>query len=68
MNFLFIPRYNCDVCSPDIIGNIPNSSVTNYFSPDVNFCGYTIPHPSEHKINMRIQTNGKLSNYSNKLS
>ncbi|XP_046854262.1 DNA-directed RNA polymerases I and III subunit RPAC2-like [Xenia sp. Carnegie-2017] len=25
---------------------------------DVSFCGYTIPHPSEHKINMRIQTNG----------
>ncbi|CAK9294375.1 unnamed protein product [Gordionus sp. m RMFG-2023] len=24
--------------------------------PDVEFCGYTIPHPSEHKINIRIQT------------
>lgn len=29
-----------------------------YFSPDVTFCGYTIPHPSEDKINFRIQTSG----------
>ncbi|XP_028408607.1 DNA-directed RNA polymerases I and III subunit RPAC2-like [Dendronephthya gigantea] len=28
---------------------------------DVGFCGYTIPHPSEHKINIRIQTNGILA-------
>jgi len=27
-------------------------------SPDVAFCGYSIPHPSENKINLRIQTNG----------
>ncbi|KEF61761.1 DNA-directed RNA polymerase I and III subunit RPAC2 [Exophiala aquamarina CBS 119918] len=25
-------------------------------SPDVEFCGYTIPHPSETKMNIRIQT------------
>ena len=25
----------------------------------VVFCGYTIPHPSEHKVNFRIQTNTK---------
>lgn len=30
-------------------------------NPDVSFCGYSIPHPSEHKINMRIQTNGVLA-------
>ncbi|KAL2815924.1 DNA-directed RNA polymerase [Aspergillus granulosus] len=24
--------------------------------PDVEFCGYTIPHPSESKMNLRIQT------------
>ncbi|KAL4926468.1 DNA-directed RNA polymerase core subunit RPC19 [Aspergillus undulatus] len=24
--------------------------------PDVEFCGYTIPHPSETKMNIRIQT------------
>ncbi|XP_071087882.1 DNA-directed RNA polymerases I and III subunit RPAC2-like isoform X1 [Haliotis cracherodii] len=28
-------------------------------SADVQFCGYSIPHPSETKINFRIQTNGK---------
>ena len=30
----------------------------NTHSPDVTFCGYSVPHPSEHKINLRIQTNG----------
>jgi hypothetical protein len=29
-------------------------------SPDVEFCGYSIPHPSETKMNLRIQTYGKL--------
>ena len=28
-------------------------------SPDVEFCGYSIPHPSEAKMNLRIQTWGK---------
>ena len=26
-------------------------------NPNVIFCGYTIPHPSEIKVNFRIQTN-----------
>lgn len=26
------------------------------FSPNVEFCGYSIPHPSEPKMNIRIQT------------
>lgn len=30
-------------------------------SPDVEFCAYSIPHPSEPKMNIRIQTYGKLS-------
>ncbi|KAI5294228.1 RNA polymerase subunit AC19 [Ascosphaera acerosa] len=25
-------------------------------NPEVEFCGYTIPHPSESKMNLRIQT------------
>ncbi|KAL5334785.1 DNA-directed RNA polymerase [Aspergillus crustosus] len=25
-------------------------------NPEVEFCGYTIPHPSEAKMNVRIQT------------
>ncbi|GFO09289.1 DNA-directed RNA polymerases i and iii subunit rpac2-like [Plakobranchus ocellatus] len=28
-------------------------------SPDVAFVGYSITHPSENKINLRIQTTGK---------
>ena len=26
-------------------------------NPNVIFCGYTIPHPSENKVNFKIQTN-----------
>ncbi|XP_012722303.2 DNA-directed RNA polymerases I and III subunit RPAC2 [Fundulus heteroclitus] len=29
-------------------------------NPDVEFCGYTITHPSESKINFRIQTRGGI--------
>ena len=28
-------------------------------NPDVEFCGYCIPHPAENKINLRIQTKGE---------
>ena len=28
---------------------------------DVEFCGYSIPHPSENKLNIRIQTYGKMT-------
>jgi DNA-directed RNA polymerases I and III subunit RPAC2 len=28
-------------------------------SPDVEFCGYSIPHPAEPKMHLRIQTYGK---------
>ncbi|KAH6564740.1 hypothetical protein BASA82_000869 [Batrachochytrium salamandrivorans] len=27
-------------------------------NPAVSFCGYSIPHPSEYQINLRIQTDG----------
>uniref|UniRef100_T1JBQ8 DNA-directed RNA polymerases I and III subunit RPAC2 n=1 Tax=Strigamia maritima TaxID=126957 RepID=T1JBQ8_STRMM len=27
-------------------------------NPEVQFCGYTVPHPSENKIHFRIQTYG----------
>ena len=26
------------------------------YSPDVIFCGYTIPHPSDNKMHLRIET------------
>ncbi|XP_062380512.1 DNA-directed RNA polymerases I and III subunit RPAC2 [Sardina pilchardus] len=29
-------------------------------NPEVDFCGYSITHPSESKINFRIQTRGGL--------
>lgn len=33
--------------------------LTSDYSRDVDFCGYSIPHPSEAKMNVRIQTTGK---------
>ncbi|KAI3404828.2 RPC19 [Candida oxycetoniae] len=30
-------------------------------NPEVEFCGYSIPHPSENKLNVRIQTYGNIS-------
>jgi DNA-directed RNA polymerases I and III subunit RPAC2 len=32
-------------------------------SPDVEFCGYSIPHPSEALMNIRIQTYGQYGSY-----
>lgn len=34
-----------------------------FTSPDVEFCGYSIPHPSETKMNLRIQTYGKSNSF-----
>lgn len=31
------------------------------YSPQVEFCGYSIPHPSEPKVNLRIQMYDNLS-------
>lgn len=30
-------------------------------NPEVEFCGYSIPHPSENKLNIRIQTYGNIT-------
>ncbi|CAG9861784.1 unnamed protein product [Phyllotreta striolata] len=40
------------------LGNALRCVISNY--PDVQFCGYTVPHPAESKMHFRIQTyNGK---------
>ncbi|CAI5505967.1 unnamed protein product [Closterium sp. Naga37s-1] len=28
------------------------------FVPRVSFCGYSVPHPSDNKVNIRVQTTG----------
>ncbi|XP_063986040.1 probable DNA-directed RNA polymerases I and III subunit RPAC2 [Diachasmimorpha longicaudata] len=35
------------------LGNVLRSVISQY--PDVQFCGYTVPHPSEAKMHFRIQ-------------
>ncbi|EFJ33056.1 hypothetical protein SELMODRAFT_28501, partial [Selaginella moellendorffii] len=27
--------------------------------PRVTFCGYSVPHPSDNRVNVRVQTTGK---------
>ena len=29
--------------------------------PCTTFCGYTVPHPSENNMHLRVQTNGKTA-------
>lgn len=53
------------ICDYEKVGNSSIllqkiSEKTNCCSPGVEFCGYTIPHPSEAKMNLRIQTYGKF--------
>lgn len=33
--------------------------LTYFCSPRVSFCGYSIPHPSDARVNIRVQTTGK---------
>ncbi|VEN61534.1 unnamed protein product [Callosobruchus maculatus] len=35
------------------LGNALRCIISSY--PDVEFCGYTIPHPAENKMHFRIQ-------------
>ena len=35
--------------------------VSSSTSPDVEFCGYSAPHPSEPKIHLRLQMYGECS-------
>ncbi|XP_058789370.1 probable DNA-directed RNA polymerases I and III subunit RPAC2 [Phymastichus coffea] len=40
------------------LGNVLRSIIAHY--RDVEFCGYTVPHPAESKMHFRIQAkNGK---------
>jgi DNA-directed RNA polymerases I and III subunit RPAC2 len=41
------------------LGNTLRHIIMN--NPEVDFCGYTMPHPSEEKIHIRIQTKGKIT-------
>ncbi|KAI9017643.1 putative DNA-directed RNA polymerase [Gaertneriomyces semiglobifer] len=54
--------YNVTFCLTDEDHTLGNS--LRYIimkNPAVNFCGYSIPHPSEFKVHIRIQTNGTVT-------
>lgn len=40
------------------LGNVLKNIIANY--PEVEFCGYTVPHPTEDKIHFRIQTSNNI--------
>lgn len=42
------------------LGNLLRYSLIK--NPEVEFCGYSITHPSEHTVNMRLQTTGAGTN------
>uniref|UniRef100_T1H6G1 DNA-directed RNA polymerases I and III subunit RPAC2 n=1 Tax=Megaselia scalaris TaxID=36166 RepID=T1H6G1_MEGSC len=39
------------------LGNALKCIICRY--PEVDFCGYTIPHPVENKMHFRIQSKGR---------
>ncbi|KAH0955545.1 hypothetical protein HN011_011286 [Eciton burchellii] len=39
------------------LGNALTNVIRDY--PNVQVCGYTVPHPAEKMINLRIQTTGE---------
>lgn len=39
------------------LGNLLRYSLIK--NPDVEFCGYSITHPSESELNLRLQTTGE---------
>lgn len=40
-----------------VIDVLESPPIMSYFySEDVQFCGYTVPHPAEDKMHFRIQT------------
>ncbi|RIB00621.1 DNA-directed RNA polymerase [Gigaspora rosea] len=41
------------------LGNALRYVIT--LNPEVEYCGYSIPHPSEDKLNIRIQTTGMIN-------
>lgn len=45
-------------CYRQVIVHLGNDVMLLCYSPRVSFCGYSIPHPSEARVNIRVQTTG----------
>ncbi|XP_067853064.1 DNA-directed RNA polymerases I and III subunit RPAC2 isoform X2 [Heptranchias perlo] len=50
----------CDDSSVTFVLHDEDHTLGNSLRPEVEFCGYSITHPSENKINFRIQTRGGI--------
>lgn len=53
---LILKKYSTCSLALSCIFNTINQVIVYCCSPDVIFCGYTIPHPSENKLHLRIET------------
>ncbi|XP_072914415.1 DNA-directed RNA polymerases I and III subunit RPAC2 isoform X1 [Hemitrygon akajei] len=71
INSTFLPLFwvqaeGCDESSVTFILHDEDHTLGNSLrymimkNPEVEFCGYSITHPSESKINFRIQTRGGI--------
>ena len=51
-------RVSCFICAPGnedhTLGNVLRQVLMQ--RPEVDFCGYSVPHQSEPKMNIRLQT------------
>jgi DNA-directed RNA polymerases I and III subunit RPAC2 len=45
------------MCSDHTLGNVLRHIIMR--QPETDFCGYSVPHPYEPKMNVRIQTHEK---------
>lgn len=45
------------MCINERVSNTHTYNIYTYNSPDTVFSGYSVPHPSEEVMNVRLQTN-----------
>jgi DNA-directed RNA polymerase I and III subunit RPAC2 len=57
LRYIIMKKYVILRCYPSYC-LMPIFMINPKISPDVEFCAYAIPHPSEDKMNLRIQTYG----------
>ncbi|KAI0400875.1 DNA-directed RNA polymerase [Xylaria palmicola] len=56
LRYIIMKKYVIKARCPPYISSTFEATANQNLSPDVEFCAYAIPHPSEEKMNIRIQT------------
>ncbi|WUR05196.1 DNA-directed RNA polymerases I and III subunit RPAC2 [Vairimorpha necatrix] len=55
MSFLIVNDLSLSVSDQDHTLINPLKHMISAYSPDLDFCGYTIAHPSEKRVNIVVQ-------------